>query len=33
MASAQAIALRVLADRIEQQKEPTDTVTVSIEAA
>jgi predicted RNase H-like HicB family nuclease len=33
MASAQAIALRVLADRIEQQKEPTDTITVSIEAA
>jgi len=33
MASAQALALRVLADRIEQKKEPTDTVTVSIEAA
>lgn len=33
MASAQALALRVLADRIEQQKEPTETVTVSIEAA
>lgn len=32
-ASAQALALRVLADRIEQQKEPTETVTVSIEAA
>lgn len=31
MASAQALALRVLADRIEQEKEPTDTVTVSIE--
>ena len=33
VASAQALALRVLADRIEQQKEPTETVTVSIEAA
>ncbi|HSC45330.1 MAG TPA: type II toxin-antitoxin system HicB family antitoxin [Candidatus Acidoferrum sp.] len=33
MASAQALALRVLADRIEQQKEPAETVTVSIEAA
>jgi predicted RNase H-like HicB family nuclease len=33
IASAQALALRVLADRIEQQKEPTETVTVSIEAA
>ena len=32
MASAQALALRVLADRIEQEKEPTETVTVSIEA-
>jgi predicted RNase H-like HicB family nuclease len=32
MASAQALALRVLADRIEQDKEPTETVTVSIEA-
>jgi predicted RNase H-like HicB family nuclease len=32
-ASAQALALRVLADRIEQEKEPTETVTVSIEAA
>jgi predicted RNase H-like HicB family nuclease len=31
MASAQALALRVLADRIEQEKEPTDSVTVSIE--
>jgi len=31
-ASAQALALRVLADRIEQEKEPTETVTVSIEA-
>jgi predicted RNase H-like HicB family nuclease len=33
IASAQALAFRVLADHIEQQKEPTDTVTVSIEAA
>ena len=33
MASAQALALRVLADRIEREKEPTETVTVSIEAA
>ena len=33
VASAQALALRVLADRIEEQKEPTETVTVSIEAA
>ena len=33
MASAQALALRVLADRTEQEKEPTDTVTVSIQAA
>ena len=32
VASAQAIALRVLADRIEEQKEPAETVTVSIEA-
>ena len=32
-ASAQALALRVLADRIEQRKEPTETLTVSIEAA
>ena len=32
-ASAQALALRVLADRIEEQKEPAETVTVSIEAA
>jgi len=31
-ASAQALALRILADRIETQKEPTDTVTVSFEA-
>ena len=31
MASAQALALRVLADRIERDKEPTDTVTVSLE--
>lgn len=33
VALAQALALRVLADRIEEQKEPTETVTVSIEAA
>jgi predicted RNase H-like HicB family nuclease len=33
IASAQALALRVLADRIEAQKEPTETVTVSIEGA
>jgi predicted RNase H-like HicB family nuclease len=33
VASAQAVALRVLADRIEEQKEPAETVTVSIEAA
>jgi predicted RNase H-like HicB family nuclease len=33
MASAQALALRVLADHIEQKKEPAETVTVSIEAA
>jgi predicted RNase H-like HicB family nuclease len=33
VASAQALALRVLADRIEAQKEPTETVTVSIEVA
>lgn len=33
VASAQAFALRVLADRIEEQKEPAETVTVSIEAA
>jgi len=32
IASAQALALRVLADRIEEQKEPAETVTVSIEA-
>jgi predicted RNase H-like HicB family nuclease len=32
VASAQALALRVLADRIEEQKEPAETVTVSIEA-
>ena len=31
--SAQAPALRVLADRIEEQKEPAETVTVSIEEA
>ena len=33
VALAQALALRVLADRIEEQKEPTETVTVSIESA
>lgn len=33
LASAQALALRVVADRIEAQKEPTETITVSIEAA
>jgi predicted RNase H-like HicB family nuclease len=33
IASAQSLALRVLADRIEEQKEPIETVTVSIEAA
>jgi predicted RNase H-like HicB family nuclease len=33
IASAQALALRVLADRIEEEKEPAETVTVSIEAA
>ena len=33
VASAQALAFRILADRIEVQKEPADTVTVSIEAA
>ena len=33
VASAQALALRILADRIEEQKEPAETVTVSIEAA
>jgi predicted RNase H-like HicB family nuclease len=32
VASGQALALRVLADRIEEQKEPAETVTVSIEA-
>lgn len=31
VASAQALALRVLADRIEEQKEPAETVTVSID--
>ena len=30
IASAQALALRVLADRIEEQKEPADSVTVSL---
>jgi predicted RNase H-like HicB family nuclease len=33
VALAQALALRVIADRIEAKKEPTETVTVSIEAA
>ena len=33
LALAQALALRVIADRIEAQREPTETVTVSIEAA
>jgi predicted RNase H-like HicB family nuclease len=33
IASAQALALRVLADRIEQEKVPAESVTVSIEAA
>jgi predicted RNase H-like HicB family nuclease len=33
IASAQALALRVLADRIEEQKDSADSVTVSIEAA
>jgi predicted RNase H-like HicB family nuclease len=32
VALAQALALRVLADHIEEQKEPTETVTASIEA-
>lgn len=32
VASAQALALRVLADRIEERKEPAETVTVSIES-
>jgi predicted RNase H-like HicB family nuclease len=32
VASAQALALRVLADRIEEQKEPAETVTVSLES-
>ena len=32
IASAQALALRVLADCIEEQKEPAETVTLSIEA-
>ena len=30
IAAAQALALRVLADRIEEQKEPSDTFTVSV---
>ena len=30
VAAAQALALRVLADRIEEQKEPSDTFTVSV---
>ena len=33
LASEQALALRMIADRIEAQKEPTETGTVSIEAA
>ena len=33
VASAQALALRVLADRIEEQKGPPETLSVSIEAA
>ncbi len=33
IASAQALALRVLADRIEEQKGPPETLSVSIEAA
>jgi len=33
VASAQALALRVLADRIEEQKEPAETLTVSIESS
>ncbi len=32
-ASARALGLRVLADRIEERKEPTETLTVSIDAA
>ncbi len=32
-ASAQALGLRVLADRMEERKEPTETLTVSIDAA
>lgn len=32
VASAQALALRLQADRIEAQKEPAETVTVSIES-
>lgn len=28
--AAQALALRVLADRIEEQKEPTETLTLSV---
>lgn len=28
--AAQALALRVLADRIEEQKEPTDSLTLSV---
>jgi len=30
IAAAQALALRVLADRIEERKEPTETFTVSV---
>lgn len=33
VASAQALALRRLADRTEQNKEPADTVTVPMQAA
>jgi hypothetical protein len=33
VALALALALHVLADRIEEQKEPAETVTVSIETA
>ena len=33
IASAQALALRILADRIEERKDPTETLTFSIEAS
>jgi len=33
IAAAQALAFRLLADRIEQDKHPAETVTISIEAA